>query len=632
MSAQDISRRSFVAGVAGTVAAGAAMGAAAEVLDPKKAAASEGVTPAAEPTDGKYVTKVMGHEDYITVCTTMKDGAIAACQVLTHDETMGVGNYACSRIPKAIVENQSFNVPNVRGCSTTSRAIKSAVEQAIIESGYNVDDFSAEIPRIVADETVEKECDFVVMGAGTAGLPLAARLADKGYKVIVVEKKDIPGGSLPYTYCQLKTCGSKRQDRYDFTGIYAESAYNYSFENVKATLADAVVDEYDKYNREVPFSSTYYGMGGDCCDWLDEIGVGFLSLGTFEAGVQIGRTLTLAPGMYEGGSGYMAMFLADFIDKHEGCEIIYNAAVTELVQDENGRYVGVRAETFDSDQGCTHYTVIGKGVGLCAGGFAKNREMLAEYCPEYVDMFFNCSTSSTGDGIRLGLQAGSTMDCVGRLLPAYPAAYGSKFELAFMTFATPGILVNVNGDKCCNPNYHNHATMSQIKLDPANGETFYWIYDEASAEITKHYLNYGFNGYAAIFERECDAQHFDTVAEAAEVLGLTNLEATVEKSNAEAAAGEKDEFGYASPVIETRTGIWATRLDPNHYLTTCGLLSDLECHVLKEDGSIIDGLYAAGDVCAAPEEKDGKAYAEGFSMGVYTGYALAETVAKEIVL
>ncbi len=628
MAQSAMSRRNFVAGAA------ACAGAAVAVVNGAVAVASEAdqeQKPAA-PVDGKYVTKAMGHEDWITVCTTFADGKIADCKVLSHDETMGVGNYACSRIPAAIVEHQSIEVPNVRGCSTSSMAIKAAVQDAIEQAGYNVEDFSAPIAREIEDEEVTKECDFVVMGAGTAGLPLAARLADKGYKVIVVEKKDIPGGSLPYTYCQLKTCGSARQDRYDFTGQFSESAYNYSFDNVKATLAAEVVDENDKYNREVPFSSTYYGMGGDCCDWLSEIGVGFCSLGNYEAGMQLGRSLTLAPGMYEGGSGYMAMFLADFIQKHDGCEIIYNATVNGLVQDESGRYVGVKAETTDSDTGKKTYTVTGKGVGLCAGGFAKNRDMLAEYCPEYVDMFFNCSSASTGDAIRLGLEAGSTMDCVGRLLPAYPAAYGSKFELAFMTFATPGILMNVNGDKCCNPNYHNHATMSQIKLDPANGETFYWIYDEASAEITKHYLGYGFNGYAAIFERECDAQHFDTVEEAAEALGLPNLPATLEQSNAYAAAGEKDEFGYGAPVIDTRTGLWATRLDPNHYLTTSGLLSDIDCHVLREDGSVIDGLYAAGDVCAAPEEKDGKAYAEGFSMAVYTGYALAETVAREIEL
>lgn len=586
----------------------------------------------AEPVDGKYVTKVMGHEDWITVCTTMKEGKIAGCEVLTHDETMGVGSYACARIPAAIVENQSFNVPNVRGCSISSQAVKDAVRMAIEESGYNVDDFSTEIPRVIESGEVTRDCDFVVMGAGTAGLVVAARLADKGYKVVVMEKKDIPGGSLPFTYCQLKTCGSKRQDRYDFTNIYAEKSYDFSFENVKATLAAEVIDEYDKYNREVPFSSTYYSMGGDCCDWLSELGVGFVTMGNFEGGMQVGRALQLAPGMYEGGAGYMAMFLADFISKHEGCEIIYNATVTELIQDESGRYVGVKGETFDSDEGSVSYTVNAKGVGLCAGGFAKNQEMLAEYYPEYVDMFFNCGTGSTGDAIRLGLEAGSVMDCTGRLLPAYPAAYASKFELAFMTFATPGIMVNVNGDKCCNPNYHNHATMSQIKLDPANEQTFYWIYDEAAAETTKHYLGYGFNGYAAIFEREADAQHFDTVEQAAEELGLANLPATIEQSNAHAEAGEPDEFGYTAPVIETRTGIWATRIDPNHYLTTCGLLSDIECHVLRDDESIIDGLYAAGDVCAAPEEKDGKAYSEGFSMAVYSGYALAETVAKEISL
>ena len=55
--------------------------------------------------------------------------------------------------------------------------------------------------------------------------------------------------------------------------------------------------------------------------------------------------------------------------------------------------------------------------------------------------------------------------------------------------------------------------------------------------------------------------------------------------------------------------------------------SDTDFNVPREDRTIIDGLYAAGDTCASPEKKDGK---NCFSMALFSGYVLAETIATEV--
>ena len=120
--------------------------------------------------------------------------------MLSHEETIGIGNYACSRIPAAIVEHQSINVPNLRGSSITSMAVKAAVKEAIELAGYNVDDFSKEVTLETSNEVIEEEADVVIMGAGTSGLTCACRLLEAGYSVILVEKRDIPGGSMSMTY------------------------------------------------------------------------------------------------------------------------------------------------------------------------------------------------------------------------------------------------------------------------------------------------------------------------------------------------------------------------------------------------------------------------------------------------
>ena len=119
---ENISQRTFLKGAATGAASLAAVGVldacapktavpsqaapAAATSAPEQASAAAPTTAAApqipsSPVDGKYITKAMGHEDYIYVRTDFKDGAITVCSVVAHNETMGVGNFACSRIPAA---------------------------------------------------------------------------------------------------------------------------------------------------------------------------------------------------------------------------------------------------------------------------------------------------------------------------------------------------------------------------------------------------------------------------------------------------------------------------------------------------------------------------------------------------
>ena len=145
---KGISRREFLKGAAASAVTVAAAGmlTACTTAEPKEPENTEPVEPVFVPGgDGKYVTKAVGHESFVHVATTLFEGKITACEVLQHEETIGIGNYACARIPAAIVANQSINVPNVRGASITSAAIKTAVKEALELAGYNVDDFNKKV-------------------------------------------------------------------------------------------------------------------------------------------------------------------------------------------------------------------------------------------------------------------------------------------------------------------------------------------------------------------------------------------------------------------------------------------------------------------------------------------------------
>ena len=625
-----ISRRDFLKGAAAASAGALVMGTLAGCSAKEEAPAETGTAEKVRPTspvDGKYLTKAMGHEDWIYVSTSIFEGKITECKVVAHEETIGIGNYACARIPALIVANNSWNVPNVRGCSISCNAIKSAVKEAILDAGYKVEDFGTEIAK-PAGENAEETVDVAIMGAGTAGLVAAVRLLEKGKTVAIVEKRDIPGGSMPMTYGGVVACGSKLQTEYDKAGILAQGPYG-TVDSIMNFWTNYLNPELDTYNPEMPYMRQQYTQSGPLLDWLHSIGVGINTMGTYEgANNYPASTPYLAPGCYEGGAGY-AMMLLEQRCRTMGGKIFYSKSVNELLKDENGKYNGLVGVGEDGSKVVIH----SKAVLLASGGFGKNKDMIKEYNPGYETQFFNCPSALEGDGIKLGLEAGSFVECKGRLLPAFMSSYASKFELAFMHLTVPGMMVDINGDSIGNFKSDNHYAMARAKLNEKFGDAFYYIFDDAAAEPCKDSDAYGFNGYKAIFEKG-EAKRYDSVEKCAEELSLPGLAEAI-KANNDAVLSGAEACADGRPTktcsyIETRDGIWAVRVDPTFYLTTAGLCIDPDCHLLNENREAIAGLYAAGDVCGSIEEKDGKKYGMGFDAALTYGYAVADTLVKEI--
>lgn len=631
---KGLSRRDFLKGsaaaLAGVAVAGVSgtMAHAQTVSTPNRAASIMNEVDIYEdpeipdhPVDGKYVTRAMGHESWVYVSTTIREGKIVECKVVRNNETIGVGNYACARIPAAIMQHQSVDVPNVRGCSTTSMAIKMAVEKAIEQSGYSLDDFSEPIEREMTNETIEEDCDVVICGAGTAGLFAGARLAEKGLKVILVEKRDIPGGSMPLTYGGILTTGSRRQFAYDVKGQLPGTAsgdLEVKLESLKAEVLEG------REVGEMPFCRVLYGVGGEMADWLSDIGVGFRTFGTFEGATSVGSGLSLAPGMYMGGVGYASMFLAERISLYDNAKIYYATKVTELIKDENGAYCGIHAE---GENGNT-YTIHAKAVCLTTGGFGRNQEMLAEYYPHHADQFFNCTSAVEGDGIRLGLEAGGVMEVFDDDLPAYLSSKPGYIELAFLQLTTPSIFVNTRGENIGSS--MSHVNGANMKLDESNGDRFFVVFDDAAAESTRKDTSLGFDTYNALFERG-EAIRYDSVEEIMEEYDLPKLQESIDAANELALSGEVNAFGLPKyPYMETRNGLWIVEVTPTFYLTTSGLRSDTECHLLDSDGNKIPGLYGAGDLIGAVEKKDGLRYSYGFDSASAFGYHMADVVEQEL--
>lgn len=586
--------------------------------------------------DGRYVTKSLGHEGYVHVATEIWDGKIASVKVVSQRETIGIGTYACTRIPAAIAENQSVNVPNIRGCSVTCEAIKRAVSEAIEKAGLDLAAFSTPVEEPDVNQSETLDVDAVVVGGGTAGLVCGAKLADMGYQVLVLEKHGIPGGSGPMSYSGIIAPDTKQIRALNYDGSIPPdyASQEGKIESLKATSDPAT----DRYNGASPFSTLAYPAITRSVDWMvDSCGIGFQNMGFYEGAASVGYTSYLAPGMYMGGAGYQTMTLAKRLEGLPNSEIKYMTKVTELIQDADGRVIGVKAVGLKSDDSENGYelTVNAKAVVLCTGSYVHNKELLAEYEPEFVDESYHCCSASTGDGQVMGLAAGSKIECTGLHFPAYPAT-ATYFEIAFITAHAPFTMVNDRGGYIGTDDF-SHAGMSQAARDENNGGRFFTVLD-ASAEPTLGFNPaMGYSTYDALYDRG-EVLYYDTPEAAAEDLNLPELPAYLEEINAKAQAGEKNALGAPYNYFETRAGIYLIPSMPCHYLTPSGLCIDPQMRVLTDsyvmdgENTSIPGLYAAGDVSGTISTREGRGYFNGFPLAIGCGYLAAETVAEDFPL
>lgn len=240
-----------------------------------------------------------------------------------------------------------------------------------------------------------------------------------------------------------------------------------------------------------------------------------------------------------------------------------------------------------------------RGVVLAAGGFAFNRPMLAEVAPAYRSGLAIGTVADDGAGILLGRSVGGAARRLDRV-----SAW--RFLNPPEAFAR-GALVDLSGRRFANEMWYG-ATTGRRMVEEHGGRGFLVI-DERLRRLAREQCR---RGRAMWFQRapallslwtNCrTAESLEDVARAAGIdpVGLTE---TVDTYNRAARGEMADPFGkdpeHMSPlevppfhVLDCSIG---NRRWPCPVLTLGGLAVDEGSGaVLREDGEIIDGLYAAG--------------------------------------
>ncbi len=512
--------------------------------------------------DGAFTATAPGFNNgEMTVTLTIEGDKLIDVQVAGVDQTEGIGTKAMEDLPARMIAANSVSVDIVAGATMTSNGILEAAAKALAESGATLAavEQAAEVPAMEDTQT-----DIVVVGGGITGMVAGIAAADAGKQVIVLEKGGVLGGAATTSHSSVWAVGSElTKDKYDFT-------------------ADEIYEFFNKQAGPVYNKDVFYAMANESYDslhFLMDNGVVFEEVS--QCNPQADPRFWCSASV-DFGAGLIAS-LSKAYDQR-AIDTRMETAAVELIQSETGAITGVVAEYKGQK-----YNIAADKVILATGGIGQNPELCKQYVPGYETLVMNNTVSgNTGDGHLMGVAAGGFLVGSGSMGVGTHAT-----NMAHSSFGN-GLLVNVEGEQVGAANEH-YTKLYQLVNHSSNGK----VYSIFPADIDK----YSFEGTLEQMEKNYkngELYKGETIEELAANMGINveTLMKTVEKYNAQCAAGTGDDFN--TPLNEMCPQLVGPFYGEVHEAgmigTITGLAVDEKMHVITEEGKVIENLYAAGEL------------------------------------
>ncbi|WP_080801528.1 FAD-dependent oxidoreductase [Arabiibacter massiliensis] len=262
--------------------------------------------------------------------------------------------------------------------SSSASASPGSVDAPDLAQLLNVD-LASTLPGCTSesiDVATTKSCDVVVVGAGCSGANTAARAAELGLKVILVEKTDTIGGASNKSW--------------------APSAYNsaYATEAGDVTDTEPVIEKWvaDAHWRvDAAAIRQLVNSAGQAIDWMRDNGWNFTYLG-------MGAGMTALPDYAERPKLFESMLERTVV---KSGEVLKGTTAKQLVLDQEGAVTGIVAV----DNSGKGIQIDAKAVVIATGGYGANAAMVkAAFGFEGV---FAGLPQNIGEGLEMAWAAGA---------------------------------------------------------------------------------------------------------------------------------------------------------------------------------------------------------------------------------
>jgi len=312
--------------------------------------------------------------------------------------------------------------------------------------------------------------------------------------------------------------------------------------------------------------------------------------------------------------------------RNAGVPVELNTALTDLyVEDGVVRGVYVR-DTNASETTEPRLIRARRGVILASGGFEHNEQMRVKYQRAPITTEWTVGAkANTGEGILAGEKLGAALDVMEDSWwgPTVPLPGSPWFALSERN--SPGsIIVNMAGKRFMNESMPyveacHHMYGGQYGQGPGPGENIpaWLVFDQ---RYRNNYIFAGLQPGQRIPKKWLESGVIVTADTLEELAGKTGvpaaaLTATVERFNEFARTGVDEDFHrgqsaydryYGDPTNKPNPNLgpiaqgpfYAAKMVPGDLGTKGGIRTDVRGRALRDDNSVIEGLYAAGNVSA----------------------------------
>lgn len=511
-----------------------------------------------------------------------------------------------TRLPLSLI-----NIPN-RGETLVSRHFFKLTTTALVVGLVSACAQAGVDPATLPVKNLK--ADVIVVGAGGTGLAAVAAARLAGAEVLVIEKLPMVGGSSAFAGGAIAAGDSNAQKRVGSQGTSTEEFVKIWLNDQKRSSAGGDPSYPDE--RLVRAMAREFTV---TANWLeDKIGHKYAPPRPFGYG---GPDFAHAPaespvpasgrGSSPAGGRFVIQNLMKFLDAHQ-VPVMKGTPSDDLILNEKGDVVGVKAHN-----GKLRYEISGKAVVLATGGFPHNRAMLEKLVPDYAP-YADLSVASigdTGDGISMAIRAGAAPYTDAWVIGLY--LNSEKKELNGVITSKDKykdrVFINEKGLRFTNENLP-YLTDAVVKEKAVWG-----IADSSDPEKVKAALKYNDPKYAV---------RGDTWEALAAAMGVPPdaLARTMKDYNAACTTGDDKAFGKAKEFLKpfAKPPFFAVRVVPKTGGTIGGVKVNDKFQVVREDGSVIKGLYAGGEVINRPYYN--RVYTSGTGLGIaYTSGRIAGT-------
>ena len=632
---ENISRRNFLKGSL----AGAATLAMAGVGLGTTAFAEEGIY-----TPGTYTATAEGMET-VTVTATFDANSITDIELDVSGETPSIGQAAKDELIEQIMAAQSAEIDGVSGATITSTAVRTALKNCIaqakgeaVDSGsvkpmvestsafilkdITADDVNASAVELdpITDFAQEVDVDVVVAGAGAAGVIAAVKAAEMGAKVAVLQKEAVAVSQGNCSSAIIKSGSTEGGLKKWLTFATAVNCWRNNRKLLEAYIerseeALKFVCEKSGITEETEWKNEKYGV----TKYQDTSAVytGVWHDGTQSYDFGDDKVEVFAPWFGPKPNNYGTLvsgILKDAVEEYgDNLQVFFSTPIVQLVKDDDGAVIGCVGKDLDGK----YIKFNAKSVILATGAYENNATMVRRFCPD-IENFDKKVVHRTGDGNILAIEAGGCME------PVAHSRVMHDFDAGLMWDEPPYLIVNMNGERFVSEEV-DMAYISNVlrwqpgfkgeNMDPEHAETgslgwYCQIYDN-------NYMEYANGGvpevvmarylkeedpslHVSVFPELIDTFRADTIEELAEKLGLP-VDKTVESFNRYNELCEKGEdldFGKPAKYLHKfdTAPFWGIRRHIRCSSITAGVLSDEFGRVTTEQGEVIKGLYAVGNL------------------------------------